>query len=223
MAEAAVIFDVDGVLLELTRAEEDLFFVPFERRYGLKGLSRDWNSYRIRNDEKIIAEIFETHALPPAEMQQVIAEYLQLLAEGIAGGGIACPSVPGAYQLLQSLAPHARLAIATANLREAARLRLQAAGLWPHVADHAFGADGSGHKSETVGRAIADLKLPRHNIIYVGDNLNDLEAANTNGVAFIGFSTDVTRRAALAKAGARHIAGNHAETLALLRRLLSLD
>ena len=36
MADAAVIFDVDGVLLELTRAEEDAFFVPFERRYGLK-------------------------------------------------------------------------------------------------------------------------------------------------------------------------------------------
>ena len=45
MADAAVIFDVDGVLLELTSAEEDAFFVPFENRYGLKNLSRDWNSY----------------------------------------------------------------------------------------------------------------------------------------------------------------------------------
>ena len=44
-------------LLELTRAEEDAFFVPFERRYGLKDISRDWNSYAIRNDENIIAEI----------------------------------------------------------------------------------------------------------------------------------------------------------------------
>ncbi|MGB9142147.1 MAG: hypothetical protein WCB71_08115, partial [Aestuariivirga sp.] len=61
MAEAAVIFDVDGVLLELTRAEEDAFFVPFERRYGLTNLSRDWNSYAIRNDENIIAEILQKH------------------------------------------------------------------------------------------------------------------------------------------------------------------
>ena len=61
MADAAVIFDVDGVLLELTSAEEDAFFVPFENRYGLKNLSRDWNSYAIRNDENIIAEILASH------------------------------------------------------------------------------------------------------------------------------------------------------------------
>jgi FMN phosphatase YigB (HAD superfamily) len=36
MVDAAVIFDVDGVLLELTSAEEDAFFLPFEQRYGLK-------------------------------------------------------------------------------------------------------------------------------------------------------------------------------------------
>ena len=36
-ADCAVIFDVDGVLLDLTRAEEDAFFLPFERRYGLNG------------------------------------------------------------------------------------------------------------------------------------------------------------------------------------------
>ena len=47
---AAVIFDVDGVLLHLTPEEEDAFFRPFEDLHGLTGLSRDWNSYRIRND-----------------------------------------------------------------------------------------------------------------------------------------------------------------------------
>src|SRR5690606_8860878 len=44
-ADCAVIFDVDGVLLDLTRPEEDAFFAPFERLYGLTGLSRDWDSY----------------------------------------------------------------------------------------------------------------------------------------------------------------------------------
>jgi FMN phosphatase YigB (HAD superfamily) len=48
---AAVVFDVDGVLLDLTPAEEDAFFAPFETLYGITGLSRDWDSYRVRNDE----------------------------------------------------------------------------------------------------------------------------------------------------------------------------
>ena len=61
MADAAVIFYVHGVLLELKSVEDDAFFVPFEIRYGLKNLSRDWNSYAIRNDENIIAEILASH------------------------------------------------------------------------------------------------------------------------------------------------------------------
>ncbi len=59
--QTAVVFDVDGPLLDLTRPEEDAFFVPFERLYGLTGLSRDWDSYRTRNDEDIIREILENH------------------------------------------------------------------------------------------------------------------------------------------------------------------
>ena len=53
--DSAVIFDVDGVLLDLTAPEEDAFFLAFARLHGLTGLSRDWDSYRIRNDEHIIA------------------------------------------------------------------------------------------------------------------------------------------------------------------------
>ena len=40
MADAAAIFDVDGVLLELTRQEEDAFFHPFETIHGLTGRAR---------------------------------------------------------------------------------------------------------------------------------------------------------------------------------------
>ena len=92
MADAAVIFDVDGVLLELTRAEEDAFFVPFERRYGLKGISRDWNSYAIRNDENIITEILTRHGLPEHEHAAVVADYLEVLKLQLADGTIETSS-----------------------------------------------------------------------------------------------------------------------------------
>jgi hypothetical protein len=61
MADGAVIFDVDGVLLHLTPEEEDAFFWPFEHLYGMTGLSRRWDDYRIRNDEDIIDEILQAH------------------------------------------------------------------------------------------------------------------------------------------------------------------
>ena len=218
--DSAVIFDVDGVLLELTPQEEDAFFLAFQRRYGITGLSRDWDSYRIRNDEHIIAEILERHGLPPQESGAVVANYLAILRDGLSGGTLAAREIPGARELLSSLAAR-QIGIATANLLSAAKLRLESCALWQPVSALAFGAEGSGHKRETVARTIAATGLPKHRIVYVGDNLNDVDAGLSNGVHFIGFSEDVDRRKRLAEAGATHLAGDHAYTRALIDQLLT--
>lgn len=217
--DSAVIFDVDGVLLDLTAAEEDAFFLPFARRYGLSGLSRDWDSYRVRNDWHIIAEILERHRLPAGDHAAVVADYLSGLSGGLASGALGAVEIPGARDLLGRLSGH-RLGIATANLLGAARLRLEPSGMWPKVSGLAFGAEGSGHKRETLARAIAASGLPKERIVYVGDNLNDVEAGLSNGVHFIGFSADGTRRTRLAAAGAVHLSGDHAMTGALISALL---
>lgn len=217
--DRAVIFDVDGVLLDLTAAEEDAFFLAFERLYGITGLSRDWDSYRVRNDEHIIAEILARHALPVEEAVAVVDEYLAILSAGLASGALTAVEIAGARALLASL-KDTQLGIATANLLSAAELRLRSRGLWEKVSPLAFGAEGSGHKRETVARAIAATGLPKERIVYVGDNLNDVDAGLSNGVHFIGFSQDTARRERLAAAGARHLAGDHDTTLRLVRQML---
>ncbi len=220
MADAAVIFDVDGVLLELTRAEEDAFFVPFERRYGLTGISRDWNSYAIRNDENIIAEILARHGLPEHEHAEVVADYLDVLKLQLKDGTIETVVVPGALELLQNLHGSLQLGIATANLLGAAELRLKDAKLWHHVSAHAHGADGGGHKKGILARAIAATGLPKNRIVYIGDNLNDVAAGLANGVHFIGFSADSSRLAELKQAGASHTCNNHLDSFRLIGHLL---
>ncbi len=191
----------------------------FRRRYGLEGLSRDWDSYRVRNDEHIIAEILERHGLPQEDHAQVVSDYLALLEQGLGDGTLHSIPIPGAAGLLAALGSH-RLGIATANLLSAARLRLTSQAMWTPVSALAFGAEGSGHKRETVARAIAATGLPKHRIVYVGDNLNDVDAGLSNGVHFIGFSTEAARRDRLANAGAPHLAAHHGETRALIDRLL---
>ncbi len=127
--DAAVIFDVDGVLLDLTPAEEDAFFWAFSRLHGLEGLSCDWDSYRIRNDEDIITEILSGHfGRPPSrrEQQAIIHAYLNHLASDIQLKRVIPSPIDGAGELLQSLRDRAELGIATANLLEAAELRLNA-------------------------------------------------------------------------------------------------
>lgn len=219
MPASAIIFDVDGVLLDLTAPEEDAFFEVFRRRYGLTGLSRDWDSYRIRNDEQIIAEILERHGLPEQDREAVAADYIALLEQGLRDGALRSVPVPGAADLLRALSTRG-LGIATANLLAAARLRLASQSLWDPVSTFAFGAEGSGHKRETVARAIAATGLPKHRIVYVGDNLNDVDAGLSNCVHFIGFSADPARRDRLAEAGAPHLAAHHGETRALVEALL---
>ena len=167
MADAAVIFDVDGVLLELTSAEEDAFFVPFEIRHGLKNLSRDWNSYAIRNDENIIAEILASHGIPARERSEVVADYLEILKLRLSNGVIGTITIPGAHKLLKNLQGNSRIGIATASLLGAAELRLKHVNPWPYVCAHAFGVEGGGPKREILARAIASINLPKDRIVYL--------------------------------------------------------
>jgi HAD superfamily hydrolase (TIGR01549 family) len=220
VADWAVIFDVDGVLLELTRDEEEVFFTALSHFVPTTNLSRDWNSYRIRNDEDIIAEILERHGLPLTLKAMVMTQYVNKLQAALQNT-LQSIEITGVKQLLGSLSRTSTLGIATANLHAAAALRLQQTGLWPYVKDHAEGADGGGHKSKILARLLARMKMPKSHVIYVGDNINDVVAGLENEVQFIGFSTDAGRRAILHSHGAPHISANHSETFALLNALMA--
>ncbi len=217
----AVIFDVDGVLLHLTRSEEELFFEALSKFVPTQDLSRDWNSYRIRNDDDIIAEILGRNGLPLSLSVHVKEHYVSVFSEAMRTSRSETLAITDARQLLEKLAPIYRLGIATANLRAVAKLRLEQAGLWQHVSAHAQGADGGGHKSEILRRLLDTLPVDKSDVVYIGDNINDVEAGLSNGVHFIGFSEAHERRDALRQAGAHYISANHVETMQLITTLLA--
>ncbi|MGE3873559.1 MAG: HAD family hydrolase [Parvibaculaceae bacterium] len=222
---AAIIFDVDGVLLDLTAQEEDAFFWAFAKLHGLEGLSRDWDSYLVRNDENIIAEILTRHfgrAPSRGEHRAVIQAYLNHLASDMELKRLAPSPIEGARELLGRLTGRAKLGIATANLLEAAELRLAAANLWEPVQTYAYGANGGGAKREILARAIASTGLHPERIVFIGDNLNDVEAGLAHGVHFIGFSRDEAKCRRLAEAGAKRICNHHRDTLKHMEEALEL-
>jgi phosphoglycolate phosphatase-like HAD superfamily hydrolase len=220
MPEWAIVFDVDGVLLELTRDEEEIFFDALSAFVPTEHLSRDWNSYLIRNDEDIIAEILARNKLHPDTRATVTTHYIDLLASALQHR-LQSRIIPHADELLKSLAPRAHLGVATANLLAAARLRLHQCGLWRHVEAHAQGADGGGHKSDILARLLPRLCVPPNRVIFVGDNLNDLAAARANQTAFIAFSQDPPRRAMFQAQQVPYISGNHHETKTILDHLMA--
>ncbi len=224
---SAVIFDVDGPLLELTPAEENAFFAPFQSLYGLTGLSNDWDSYRTRNDEEIITEILENHlgrAPHDHELTGIAEEYAKVLESGYTDGVLEISPIAGAKELLAALSQDGGIALgtATANLLHAARTRLQQADMWDYVKGYAGAADGGGAKRDILARVIDQLDLPRERIVFLGDNLNDLDAGRANGVHFIGFHVTEHKRARLTEHGAETVFGNHRQTHSFIVELLGL-
>jgi len=218
--DKAIIFDVDGVLLELTRPEEELFFKPLATRMDASTLSRDWNNYRLRNDEEIVREIVERQGWPASDALVIKQEYLALLEKALTEG-LKSEAITGAAELLGTFAPHARLGIATANFHRAAELRLKQAQMWEAVSGTAFGAEGGGAKSAILARAIAATGLAPSQIIFIGDNVNDVQAGLQNEVHFIGFSTSPQRLSQLREAGAVNLSSDHHQTEKLVRELLN--
>ncbi len=217
----AIIFDVDGVLLELTRAEEEVFFKAFASRLDTSRLSRDWNNYRIRNDEEIVAEIVERHGLPQSEAAAITNQYLALLKRELNQGLQSMPIV-GAADLLHTFAPMAKLGIATANFLPAAQMRLHQAGMWQAVSNLAFGAEGGGHKAAILKRAITAAGVPKSRVIFIGDNVSDVVAGLENKVHFIGFSNSPKRLSQLQEAGAVNLCSAHEQTEKVMRQLLNV-
>ena len=225
--DCAVIFDVDGPLLHLGKPEEDAFFAPLERLFGITGLSRDWDSYDVRNDHDIIHQVLRQHlgdGFEPSHYAAFVDAYDAELEDGFRAGRLAVSIVPKAPAIVAALAamPGLALGIATANLKCAAEIRLREAGLWDKVSAYPGTADKSGHKHEVLSRVISDMALPADRVVYIGDNLNDLEAGRKNGTHFIGFHVHADRRQRLSDNGAEFVTGDHDETLALINRMLKL-
>lgn len=226
MTDAAVIFDVDGPLLELTAAESAAFFVPFRVEFDLTGLSDDWDSYRLRNDVEIYREVLEKAGLPTNEatLAHLQTRYLAELEAIYARGEDVLP-IPGALNLLKELSQIQGLALgtATANLEAAASLRLKRVQMWDYLKQWHSGAEGGGAKRDILARVLKRLDLPPQRVVFLGDNLNDFDAAQANGTHFIGFHVDARQQQRLKAAGANIVTGDHTETRRIIRRLLDLS
>ena len=228
----AVIFDVDGVLLHLTPQEEDVFFASLEGVHNITGASRDWNSYRVRNDVEIIEELIERKFSRPAdpnEVRQVVDRYRVLLEIAIRSNEIEIKPIDGIEDVLRELGwmEGAKLGVATANLKAAADLRLRAAGLkdWFSIGGY---ADARGPKAEILKQVMAKLRdgngkpLPAERVVFLGDNPNDVQAGLQNGCHFIGFATDEARRQVLRNEGAEIVISSHDDTLAAITSALEI-
>ncbi|WP_322796587.1 HAD family hydrolase [Tepidiforma sp.] len=195
-----VLFDIDLTLISASGAGRAAIDAAARECFGVPeataGIPFDG-----RTDRAIFTELLDRHGRPRAEFDALAAAYLRALPGALEARGAV--ALPGVQPLLAALeAAGAILGLATGNLREGARLKLSAVGLW-----HAFAGGGFGdrhiERRRVVAQALAALDpVPSTPAVVIGDTPADVSAAHAVGLPAIAVATGRSSPADLRAAGA---------------------
>jgi phosphoglycolate phosphatase-like HAD superfamily hydrolase len=198
------LFDIDGTLLLSGGAGMRALEQVFQDRFGLAGAMASVQPGG-KTDPLILEEMFAAGlGRPPtaAELDEIIALYLPLLQAEMtdAPNFRIMPSVIETLDYLDGLGAAVTVGLATGNVREAARIKLERAGLWPRFAVGGFGCDHR-ERARLVARAIERAcvhrgvdALPPEQVVVVGDTPFDVQAARACGARAVAVATGTASR-----------------------------
>ena len=196
------LFDIDGTILLTGGAGAVALNTVFSDRYGLDG-AMDQVRAGGKTDPLIVREIFTTRlGREPTrdEIDMVLADYVPLLRAAIAQT-TDFRTMPSIFDVLDYLSaqPGVHLGIATGNVREGAKAKLDYINLWERFPIGGFGddaADRPGLVQHAIdrGRAHTGLELHTSQIVIVGDTVLDVTAAQACNARVVAVATGFTDR-----------------------------
>jgi phosphoglycolate phosphatase-like HAD superfamily hydrolase len=183
----AVIFDIDGTLIESMDFDTALYTKAVKNILGDIVIHYDWNYYRNVTDSGILSEILKENGYdePALNICAVRSEFGKLMAEYLHKHCIS--ALPGAVQLLQRMKIDSGFAvgIATGGWGHTARLKLAAAGLDVHGIP-LCSSDDSDEREGIMKKCLSLMGSGFDAIYYVGDADWDIAATQRLGWEFIG-------------------------------------
>jgi len=202
-----VIFDVDGTLTRTSELNDRAFAQAFEEVMRVPLQSRDWTQYPRVTARGLLedgAQLVLGRAPSPDERKAVRDRFIELLATHLFSLKDSL-EVPGAVQAFDRLqrSQHS-VALATGDWAESAQVKLERAGFEIDEVPMASSDDAAAREAiiETAWRRAGGPEAHRH-VVYVGDEVWDLNAARSLGLAVIGVSADGDN--ALHEAGAQSV------------------
>jgi phosphoglycolate phosphatase-like HAD superfamily hydrolase len=185
-----LLFDIDGTLVSSDGAGRRAFdaacFELLQIEGALDGIKLDGMT-----DPVLLHMVYERHygrAPSDHESRAVLERYVMLLAPEVQKSKyVVHEGVPEAMQL--AARGHV-LGLATGNLREGARIKLERCDLWKHFAFGGFSSDAS-ERSEIVRTAIARGRAAGGDgeVWVIGDTPRDVAAAHAAGARALGVAT----------------------------------
>jgi phosphoglycolate phosphatase-like HAD superfamily hydrolase len=220
-----VVFDIDGTLIKYHKKRNDQAYVrTVKETFGIR-IEDSWSDYTHSTDSGILGEIIEKKLSRPCEIhdEQEFKKSMMVWLDKEYGQE-PFESTLGAKECLIKISNTSNwtAAIATGNWAFSGGYKLQSAGFNFKSIPFASADDGITRESILkAGRTKAEWALPTRQfekIVYVGDWIWDVKAAQTLGWGFIGIASGEEERA-IREAGAKHILPDFSELTELLKKI----
>jgi len=213
VAQTILLFDIDGTLLTAGGTDRRAMLLAFRELWDVDA-AVDGMPVHGRTDLEIVEHIFRARlrkSPAASELKLLHARYLFHLEKELttSPGFQVLPGVPYLLETLNA-DPDVALGLATGNVEEAAKLKLQRADLLGRFRFGAFGSDAADRETllrVAIERGKAHLaRLADHiPVIVVGDTVLDVTAGKRLGATTVAVATGGDSWATLATAAPDHL------------------
>jgi phosphoglycolate phosphatase len=212
VAATAVLFDIDGTLIDTGGAGARSWQRAFLELYGLPGDITHFSEVGMTDPVVAQQTFVGTLGREPrvGELATLIAAYVRVLPEEVAASK-GYRVLPGVVELLRRLfADGTVLGLVSGNVEGAARIKIERAHLNRYFPFGGYATD-SADRVELTRAAIArtgdlrDRPIDPAHIFVVGDTPRDVEAAHGAGAISVAVATGAYTVAQLRAAGADHV------------------
>lgn len=183
----AVIFDVDGTLIESMAVDCDLYVSAIQSVIGPVRFRSRFSDYEHVTDGGILEQVFIDNclAIDSQAIDRIKTVFAAKLDAYILSAG-PFPIIPGALPFVEDLMQSAltRVAIATGGWRESATLKLEKSG-FDLTNIPLASSDDSHSRVELMSTALAMLDQDFDSITYFGDAAWDRKACGDLGWDFV--------------------------------------